>query len=266
MQRSFDVLPTSLFLFVSYYDIMDHWSLLADSDSVNMGDTESCNSGILNSGWNHRCPKQRQKVGVYNEVLCRLKELNVPEAVVPGFEDDLWAHFYRLPARHTESSFLVLFTVWLFIRCFSVAGDHFRNLSLELLWIELICCRVRYALDMNVERAEEVLMHKRLLDIAGGPTTAIGPAIEVRLVQVIFEITTIQWPPNTLYLFIFTTKISFDFLYLLSPSWVNFPWIPITIILYSICLCMTHYWLLALGDIVGEGTNVTLPLLQRNYL
>ncbi|BAT77645.1 hypothetical protein VIGAN_02023500 [Vigna angularis var. angularis] len=105
-----------------------------------MGDTESCNSGILNSGWNHRCPKQRQKVGVYNEVLCRLKELNVPEAVVPGFEDDLWAHFYRLPAR--------------------------------------------YALDMNVERAEEVLMHKRLLDIAGGPTTAIGPAIEVRLVQV----------------------------------------------------------------------------------
>ncbi|KAG2400744.1 Serine/threonine-protein kinase [Vigna angularis] len=110
-----------------------------------MGDTESCNSGILNSGWNHRCPKQRQKVGVYNEVLCRLKELNVPEAVVPGFEDDLWAHFYRLPARHTKSS---------------------------------------YALDMNVERAEEVLMHKRLLDIAGGPTTAIGPAIEVRLVQV----------------------------------------------------------------------------------
>ncbi|XP_027904581.1 serine/threonine-protein kinase STY46-like isoform X1 [Vigna unguiculata] len=105
-----------------------------------MGDTASCSSGILNSGWNHRCPKQRQKVGVYNEVLCRLKELNVPEAVVPGFEDDLWSHFYRLPAR--------------------------------------------YALDMNVERAEEVLMHKRLLDIAGGPITAIGPAIEVRLVQV----------------------------------------------------------------------------------
>ncbi|XP_068482388.1 serine/threonine-protein kinase STY46-like isoform X7 [Phaseolus vulgaris] len=105
-----------------------------------MGDTESCNRGILNSGWNHRCPKQRQKVGVYNEVLCRLKELNVPEAVLPGFEDDLWTHFYRLPAR--------------------------------------------YALDMNVERAEEVLMHKRLLDIAGGPTTATKPAVEVRLVQV----------------------------------------------------------------------------------
>ncbi|KAH1252219.1 Serine/threonine-protein kinase STY46 [Glycine max] len=105
-----------------------------------MGDhTESCNSGIFNSGWN-LSPKQRQKVGVYNEVLCRLRELNVPEAMVPGFEDELWAHFYRLPSR--------------------------------------------YALDMNVERAQDVLMHKRLLDIARAPTTAFGPAVEVRLVQV----------------------------------------------------------------------------------
>ncbi|KHN33825.1 Putative serine/threonine-protein kinase [Glycine soja] len=104
-----------------------------------MGDhTESCNSGIFNSGWN-LSPKQRQKVGVYNEVLCRLRELNVPEAMVPGFEDELWAHFYRLPSR--------------------------------------------YALDMNVERAQDVLMHKRLLDIARAPTTAFGPAVEVRLVQ-----------------------------------------------------------------------------------
>ncbi|KAL2347481.1 hypothetical protein Fmac_001481 [Flemingia macrophylla] len=79
----------------------------------------------------------RQKVGVYNEVLCRLKELNATEAVVPGFEDDLWAHFYRLPTR--------------------------------------------YALDMNVERAQDILMHKRLLDMA---RTATGPAVEVRLVQI----------------------------------------------------------------------------------
>ncbi|KAL2336699.1 hypothetical protein Fmac_011145 [Flemingia macrophylla] len=100
-----------------------------------MGDTEYCGSGILNSGWN-QCSKQRQKVRVYNEVLCRLKELNATEAVVPGFEDDLWAHFYRLPTR--------------------------------------------YALDMNVERAQDILMHKRLLDMA---RTATGPAVEVRLVQ-----------------------------------------------------------------------------------
>ncbi|XP_029127866.1 serine/threonine-protein kinase STY46 isoform X2 [Cajanus cajan] len=118
-----------------------HVDRVVDSESKNiyMGDTESCSSGIFNSGWN-QCPKQKHKVGVYNEVLCRLKELNVAEAVVPGFEDELWAHFYRLPTR--------------------------------------------YALDMNVERAQDVLMHKRLLDIARAPTTATGPAVQVRLVQI----------------------------------------------------------------------------------
>ncbi|KAK7409886.1 hypothetical protein VNO78_00269 [Psophocarpus tetragonolobus] len=114
--------------------------ILCDSKSITyMGDTESCSSGIFSSGWN-LSPKQRQKIGVYNEVLCRLRELNVPEAMVLGFEEELWAHFYRLPAR--------------------------------------------YALDMNVERAQDVLLHKRLLDTARDPTTATGPAIEVRLVQV----------------------------------------------------------------------------------
>jgi len=58
---------------------------------------------------------------------------------------------------------------------------------------------------MNVERAEEVLMHKRLLDIAGGPITAIGPAIEVRLVQVIFVTT-------------MATKRTFFFLTFFLPS------------------------------------------------
>ncbi|CAJ1973163.1 unnamed protein product [Sphenostylis stenocarpa] len=164
-----------------------------------MGDTESCNSGILNSGWNHRCPKQRQKVGVYTEVLCRLKELNVPEAVVPGFEDDLWAHFYRLPARHNK--FFLLLTFYDFV--------------LHL-----------YALDMNMERAEEVLMHKRLLDIARAPTTATGPAVEVRLVQITL-----------------TSNVSLR-------------------LHYAICIRRTHYLLLELGNIVGQGTNVTLPFLQ----
>ncbi|KAK6946478.1 Serine-threonine/tyrosine-protein kinase, catalytic domain [Dillenia turbinata] len=40
----------------------------------------------------------------------------------------------------------------------------------------------RYALDVNVERAEDVLMHKRLLQLALNP--ANRPAIKVRLVQV----------------------------------------------------------------------------------
>lgn len=40
----------------------------------------------------------------------------------------------------------------------------------------------RYALDVNVERAADVLMHKRLLHLAHDP--ANRPSIEVRLVQV----------------------------------------------------------------------------------
>ncbi|XP_050267794.1 serine/threonine-protein kinase STY46-like isoform X7 [Quercus robur] len=82
--------------------------------------------------------EQRQKIDVYNEVLHRLKHLNVAESNLPGFEDELWAHFHGLP--------------------------------------------VRYAVDMNAERAQDVLMHKRLLKMARNPS--IRHAIDVRLVQV----------------------------------------------------------------------------------
>ncbi|XP_057427265.1 serine/threonine-protein kinase STY46-like [Lotus japonicus] len=94
---------------------------------------------------NHRAtpsPSQtrqhRHKVEVYNEILRRLNDSGNPEALQPGFHDQLWAHFNRLPAR--------------------------------------------YALDVNVERAADVLMHKRLLHLAHDP--ANRPSIEVRLVQV----------------------------------------------------------------------------------
>ncbi|CAN1276313.1 Serine/threonine-protein kinase STY46 [Linum perenne] len=50
------------------------------------------------------------------------------------------------------------------------------------LWSHFTRLPVRYALDVNVERAEDVLMHKRLLHLAHDP--ANRPVIEVRLVQV----------------------------------------------------------------------------------
>lgn len=46
--------------------------------------------------------------------------------------------------------------------------------------LSAICCR--YALDVNVERAEDVLKHKRLLQLAHDP--ANRPVYDVRLVQV----------------------------------------------------------------------------------
>lgn len=48
--------------------------------------------------------------------------------------------------------------------------------------IILFFLNLRYALDVNVERAEDVLTHKRLLHLAHDP--ANRPAFEVRLVQV----------------------------------------------------------------------------------
>ncbi|KAJ7967113.1 putative Protein kinase [Quillaja saponaria] len=101
-------------------------------------DNESCGSRAQDTSSLARTRQHRQKLEVYNEVLRRLKDLNNEEVIQLGFEDELWAHFNRLPTR--------------------------------------------YALDVNVERAEDVLMHKRLLHMAHDP--ANRPAIEVRLVQV----------------------------------------------------------------------------------
>ncbi|CAN4078661.1 unnamed protein product [Withania somnifera] len=50
------------------------------------------------------------------------------------------------------------------------------------LWLHFNRLPVRYASDVNVERAEDVLMHKRLLDLAEDPENR--PAFDVRLVQV----------------------------------------------------------------------------------
>ncbi|XP_050127803.1 serine/threonine-protein kinase STY17-like isoform X2 [Malus sylvestris] len=100
-------------------------------------DVESCGSrAALSSQAQPR--HHRQKLEVYNEVLRRIQDYNFEEANLPGFDDQLWLHFNRLPAR--------------------------------------------YALDVNVERAEDVITHKRLLQFAEDP--ANQPAFEVRSVQV----------------------------------------------------------------------------------
>ncbi|KAJ8767007.1 hypothetical protein K2173_012516 [Erythroxylum novogranatense] len=108
-------------------------------------DKEVCGSRVhdeaspsLSQSQSQQARHQKQKLKVYNEVLRRLKESNIQEANSPGFDDQLWAHFNRLPAR--------------------------------------------YSLEVNVESAEDVLMHKRLLHLAHDP--ANRPAMEIRLVQV----------------------------------------------------------------------------------
>ncbi|PSS30004.1 Serine/threonine-protein kinase [Actinidia chinensis var. chinensis] len=104
-----------------------------------MEEDESCGSRAADSSSpSKRSRQNRERLEVFYEVLSRLEHLNHEDAKLPGFEDQLWLHFNRLPPR--------------------------------------------YALDVNVERAEDVLMHKRLLDLAEDPIHR--PAFEVRLVQV----------------------------------------------------------------------------------
>ncbi|KAG5530124.1 hypothetical protein RHGRI_030484 [Rhododendron griersonianum] len=96
---------------------------------------ESCGSRPSDSKQNRQ---NRERLEVFNEVLGRLQQLDHEEVRLPGFEDQLWLHFERLPPR--------------------------------------------YALDVNVERSEDVLTHKRLLHLAEDPACRL--AFEVRLVQV----------------------------------------------------------------------------------
>jgi hypothetical protein len=102
-------------------------------------ESESCGSRAVVASPSQENPRHyRMKLDVYSEVLQRLQESNYEEATLPDFEDQLWLHFNRLPAR--------------------------------------------YALDVKVERAEDVLTHQRLLKLAADPATR--PVFEVRSVQV----------------------------------------------------------------------------------
>lgn len=64
-----------------------------------MEDAVSCNSrGLLELSENHT-RKRREKVEVFQEVIRRLRESNDEEVNQPGFQDELWAHFTKLPLR-----------------------------------------------------------------------------------------------------------------------------------------------------------------------
>ncbi|KAF8043378.1 hypothetical protein BT93_A1653 [Corymbia citriodora subsp. variegata] len=105
-------------------------------------DVESRPSRTVDAPAPARARDQRQKLEAYNEVLRRLRASACEEARVPGFDDQLWLHFHRFPAR--------------------------------------------YALDVNVERAEDVLTHKRLLELAADP--AKQPVFDIRPVRVCFNV------------------------------------------------------------------------------
>ncbi|KAG6777650.1 hypothetical protein POTOM_017476 [Populus tomentosa] len=107
--------------------------------AVEEEDVKSCGSravesysAIANPSSRHH--HQRQKLEVYNKVLKRIQDSNFGETNLPGFDDN--ASFQSL----------------------TCSRDREGN-----------ACVVVYALDVNVERAEDVHMHKRLLQLAEDP-------------------------------------------------------------------------------------------------
>ena len=115
------------------------------------GSNESCGSrvnenttspGSVLQGRQHP-QRMQQKLEVYNEILRRLKETNHEEANLPGFDDQLWTHFNRLPARYVRVYVFISvslrvcvcvcgcvgFYLWLFVICCCVFDTGMKNLS-----------------------------------------------------------------------------------------------------------------------------------------
>lgn len=66
-----------------------------------MEDNESCASRLLlDASQATMDRRERIKMEVFDEVLRRLRQSDIQDAHLPGFEDDLWTHFNRLPARY----------------------------------------------------------------------------------------------------------------------------------------------------------------------
>jgi hypothetical protein len=116
-----------------------------------------------------RTPVRREqtRLGVYHDVLRRLRDAGAPEAAAPDFADKLWTHFHRFNYRCNRRQALLH------------ASDSTTPVLLTVLTYSDWC---RYAIDVNVERAEDVLTHMRLLDKATRPENQ--PAFSVRVVQV----------------------------------------------------------------------------------
>ncbi|MCI00712.1 ACT-like tyrosine kinase family protein [Trifolium medium] len=98
--------------------------------TVAMEDNESCGSGVHHrTSSSSSIPGQsrhhRQKLEVYNEILRRLNDSGNEEAMQPGFSDQLWAHFNRLPSRS-------------FPRIFSSHLHNYLFRAFILLWIHFV--------------------------------------------------------------------------------------------------------------------------------
>ncbi|KAB2004292.1 hypothetical protein ES319_D11G188100v1 [Gossypium barbadense] len=172
-------------------------------------DAESCGSRAVDSLVHVNPRHHRQKLDVFHQVLNRIRHSNYAEANLPGFDNHLWLHFSRLPARYAlDVNVEREEDVLTHKRLLHLAEDPANRPAFEVRMVQVYpvfpaqsidsvhsdssmqedaqsayhSCRQGYALDVNVEREEDVLTHKRLLHLAEDP--ANRPAFEVRMVQV----------------------------------------------------------------------------------
>ncbi|XP_075079944.1 serine/threonine-protein kinase STY46-like [Nicotiana tabacum] len=105
-----------------------------------MEDNESCGSRVVDSApTNSR--QHSKKLEVYNEVLRRFKQSNNVEAQQPAFDDELWAHFSRLPTRFLQflmEAQQILFHLALQTRELAEVSFLYLPLVLRLIWKHLL--------------------------------------------------------------------------------------------------------------------------------
>ena len=90
-----------------------------------MEENESCGSRAADSSSpTKRSRQNRERLEVFNEVLSRLQHLNHEDAKLPGFEDQLWLHFNRLPPRYGSPIFSICFSQFALFGCRERVGKQ----------------------------------------------------------------------------------------------------------------------------------------------
>jgi hypothetical protein len=114
---------------------------------------------------------------IAKEVFDRLLEKGNPEVVAdpPAFLELLYRHFERLPLRSAPS---VDDSLAHPPDSFSFASNHL----LIRLPLYLCICVCSYAIDVNVEKAEDVLLHRTILNECADPEKR--PIFHVRFLHV----------------------------------------------------------------------------------
>jgi len=104
---------------------------------------ENTNTTLSDSVLQGRQQQQRmqQKLEVYNEILHRLKESNHEEANLPGFDDQLWTHFNRLPTRYVRvcvsfRTCTCIYTIYVYV-CDLVLPLRYGNENFEFFFFNL---------------------------------------------------------------------------------------------------------------------------------